>query len=131
MPATLYTTAAEFVTLQKQISRCRDNNAGSSLPTDHPDLVALETFVRNRAIGEVVNVQTDGPMAALLQNGEKLYRTRYGLIDMACYHCHDIYPGQMIRGQKISQGRAMASLPTGLISEKSPTFTSAFNNASR
>ena len=36
---------------------------------------------------------------------KKLYRTRYGLIDMACYQCHDVYPGQMIRGQKISQGQ--------------------------
>ena len=98
--------AAEIVTLQKQISRCRSNNSGSKrLPPDHPDLVALEAFVRNRAIGEVVNVQTDGPMTELLKEGEKLYKTRYGLIDMACYQCHDVYPGQMIRGQKISQGQ--------------------------
>jgi sulfur-oxidizing protein SoxA len=95
------------VTLQRRISRCRDDNTGSeTLPTDHPDLVSLETFVRNRAVGEAVNVQTDGPMADLLKAGEKLYKTRYGLIDMACYQCHDIYPGQMIRGQKISQGQA-------------------------
>jgi sulfur-oxidizing protein SoxA len=98
--------AAEIVTLQKQISRCASDNTGSEiLAADHPDLVALEAFVRNRAIGEVVNVQTDGPVAALLQAGEKLYRTRYGLIDMACYQCHEFYPGQMIRGQKISQGQ--------------------------
>jgi sulfur-oxidizing protein SoxA len=78
--------AAEIVTLQKRISRCRDNTSSSKpLPTDHPDLVNLE--------------------AELLQAGEQLYNTRYGLIDMACYHCHDLYPGQMIRGQKISQGQ--------------------------
>jgi sulfur-oxidizing protein SoxA len=99
--------AAQIVTLQQQISRCHESNNGSQhLPTDHPDLVSLETFVRNRAIGEPVNVQTDGAMAELLKAGEELYRTRYGLIDMACYQCHDIYPGQMIRGQKISQGQA-------------------------
>jgi len=98
--------AADIVTLQKQISRCRSDKSGRKiLSADHPDLVALEAFVRHRAIGEVVNVQTDGPVAALLQAGEKLYRTRYGLIDMACNQCHDVYPGQMIRGQKISQGQ--------------------------
>ena len=98
--------SAEVVTLQKKISRCRNDNTGSkALPTDHPDLVALETFVRNLAIGEAVNVQTDGPMTELLKQGEKLYKTRYGLIDMACNQCHDIYPGQMLRGQKISQGQ--------------------------
>ena len=93
-----------LVTLQKQISRCRENNDGGSLPTDHPDLIALETFVRNRAAGEAINVQTDGPMAPLLEKGEQLYRLRYGLIDMSCQHCHDFYPGQRIRGQTISQG---------------------------
>ena len=98
--------ADEIVTLQKRISRCRDGNTGSkALPTDHPDLVDLETFVRNRAFGEPVNVQTDGRVADLLEQGEVIYKTRYGLIDMACYQCHDVYPGQMIRGQKISQGQ--------------------------
>ena len=93
-----------IVSLQKQISRCHVNNGGSALPTNHPDLLSLETFVRNRAAGEPVNVQTDGPMVPLLEKGEQLYRQRYGLIDMSCQHCHDFYPGQMIRGQKISQG---------------------------
>ena len=96
----------ELVTLQKQISVCRENNGGSSLPTDHPDLVTLETFVRNRAIGEPVNVQTDGAVAELLKRGEQLYTVRYGLIDMSCQHCHGFYPGTMIRGQKISEGQA-------------------------
>ena len=98
--------AAEIVTLQKRISRCRDNTSGSkTLATDHPDLVNLETFVRHQANGEAVNVQTEGPVAEKLKAGKQLYNTRYGLIDMACYHCHDLYPGQMIRGQKISQGQ--------------------------
>ena len=78
--------AAEIVTLQQQISRCRETNNGSKpLPIDHPDLVVLETFVRNRAIGEPVNVQTDGAMAALLKAGEAdlqntLWPDRYGLL---------------------------------------------------
>ena len=94
-----------IVTLQKRISNCRNNIGSKPLPTNHPELIALETFVRNRAFGEAVNVQTDGPMAELLKKGEKIYQTRYGLIDMSCQHCHTFYPGQMIRGQKISQGQ--------------------------
>ena len=96
----------KIITLQKRISNCRSTITDNELVTDHPDLVALETFVRNRAHGEKVNVQVDGPVFKLLQEGEKLYKTRYGLIDMACYHCHTLYPGQMIRGQKISQGQS-------------------------
>ena len=95
----------EIVTLQKRISNCRSGITDKSLAADHPDLVALETFVRSRARGEAVNVQVDGAVSELLKKGEKIYKTRYGLIDMSCYHCHTLYPGQMIRGQKISQGQ--------------------------
>ena len=56
-----------LVSLQKQISSCRENNGNAALPTNHPELIALETFVRNRAAGEAINVQTDGPMAPLLE----------------------------------------------------------------
>lgn len=96
----------QIVSLQKRISQCRSKIAVQPLVTDHPDLIALETFVRNRARGEKVNVQTDGEISELIKKGEKIYNTRYGLIDMACYHCHSLYTGQMIRGQKISQGQA-------------------------
>jgi sulfur-oxidizing protein SoxA len=96
----------EIITLQKRISNCRSTVTDESLDTDQPDLIALETFVRNRAYGEKVNVQTEGPITALLKKGEELFTTRYGLIDMSCYHCHTLYPGSMIRGQKISQGQA-------------------------
>jgi sulfur-oxidizing protein SoxA len=96
----------EIITLQKRISTCRSGITDLPLATDHPDLLALETFARNRAKGETVNVQTDGAVAELLKEGETLYNTRYGLIDMSCYHCHDMYPGQRIRGQTISQGQA-------------------------
>ena len=94
-----------IVTLQQSISNCRGNIGRKPLPANHTELIALETFVRNRAAGEAVNVQTDGPMAELLNKGQNIYQTRFGLIDMSCSHCHDLYPGQMIRGQKISQGQ--------------------------
>jgi sulfur-oxidizing protein SoxA len=95
----------EIITLQKRISRCRSGITDTVLASNHPDLLALETFVRNRAKGETVNVRTDGAVSELLKQGEELYNTRYGLIDMSCYHCHDMYPGQRIRGQTISQGQ--------------------------
>jgi len=96
---------SEIISLQKRINLCRENTGGDTLPSNHPDLIALETFVRHIAVGEPVNVQTDGPVSELLKAGEKLYNTRFGLIDMSCYQCHVLYPGQMIRGQKISQGQ--------------------------
>ena len=99
------TNTKEIITLQERIRNCRKNTGSEPLPANHSELITLETFVRNRAFGEAVNVQTDGAVADSLKRGEELYRTRYGLIDMSCAHCHTMYPGQMIRGQKISQGQ--------------------------
>lgn len=97
--------SGEIISLQKKISQCRGRVSDKALAVNHAELLSLETFVRNRAKGEMVNVKTDGKLTELLKQGEELYKTRYGLIDMSCYQCHVMYPGQMIRGQKISQGQ--------------------------
>lgn len=76
------------------------------LTAGHSDLIALEAFVRNRAKGEKVAVQTDGGMVSLLAEGEVLYNMRFGQLDMCCQHCHVQHQGQMLRGQKLSQGQA-------------------------
>ena len=96
-----------LVTLQDRISQCWEINMDRfPLMYDAPELVALETYVRNRAIGERINVQTDGPMVDLLQQGEALYQTRLGQAGMTCQHCHVQHLGQMLRGQRLTQGQA-------------------------
>jgi L-cysteine S-thiosulfotransferase len=96
-----------IITLQSRISACRSKIADDTLPVNHPDLIALETFVRNLAHGVPVNVNTQGvEIQDLLKRGEALYKTRYGLIDMSCHICHNVYAGQFVRGQKISQGQS-------------------------
>jgi sulfur-oxidizing protein SoxA len=97
----------EIISLQSRISACRSRIADDTLAVNHHDLMALETFVRNRAHGVPVNVNTEGAeIQALLERGEALYKTRYGLIDMSCHICHSVYTGQFVRGQKISQGQS-------------------------
>jgi len=96
-----------LVTLQERINYCWEISMDRfPLTAGHADLIALETFVRNRARGEQVDVQTDGEMAPLIARGEALYNTRFGQLDMACRHCHVQHQGQMLRGQRLSQGQA-------------------------
>lgn len=100
-------TLGGLVTLQKRINHCWEINLDRfPLTPGSAELIALETYVRNRAKGEAVNVQTDGEMAPLIARGEALYNTRYGQLDLACQHCHVQHQGQMLRGQKLSQGQA-------------------------
>lgn len=95
------------VTLQKRINHCWEIHLDRfPLNPGHSSLIALETYVRNLARGRPVNVQTDGPVAPLLERGQQLYNTRFGQLDLACRHCHIQHQGQMLRGQKLSQGQA-------------------------
>lgn len=96
-----------LVTLQDRVQYCWEINL-DRFPRqyDDKDIIALETFVRHKARGEVVEVQTDGPMAPLIEQGSALYRTRFGQLDVSCYHCHVQHQGQMLRGQILNQGQA-------------------------
>lgn len=96
-----------LLTLQERINYCWEISMDRfPLTPGDSELIALETFVRNRARGETVNVQVDGEMAPLIAQGEVLYNTRFGQLDMACRHCHVQHQGLMLRGQQLSQGQA-------------------------
>jgi sulfur-oxidizing protein SoxA len=96
-----------LVTLQRQVNHCWEIHLDRfPLMAGEAPLIALETYVRHQARGRPVNVQTDGEMAPLLERGEALYNTRFGQLDMACRHCHVQHQGQMLRGQRLSQGQA-------------------------
>ena len=93
------------VTLRDQIQHCWVNRLDNfSLEYDDPELLALETLVRNKAYGEKVNVNISGKIKPYYEAGKAFYFTRFGQIDMNCAQCHDIYTGKMLRGQKLSQG---------------------------
>ena len=96
-----------LVTLQERVNQCWEINMDRfPLEYDHPNLIALETYIRNRAKGEAITIDTTGPLASLLKQGEVLYKTRYGQLNMSCNHCHNQHQGLMLRGQKLSQGQA-------------------------
>lgn len=100
-------TQGGLVTLQGQVNYCWEINMDRfPLQYDDPELVDLETFVRYQARGLPIRVEASGRAAELLKKGEAIYRTRYGQIDMSCYHCHVQHQGQMLRGQKLSHGMA-------------------------
>lgn len=95
------------VTLQARMNYCWETNMDRfPLAYGDPKLVALETFVRNLARGEKVNVSTEGEAAKYMQRAEALYRTRWGQINMSCYHCHVQHQGQKLRAQTLTQGQA-------------------------
>lgn len=119
------------ITLQEQVNICwQDKLDNVPLIYDCVDAVALETYVRYLARGEVINVDISGPMQPYFKAGEELYNMRVGQLDMACVHCHVYHQGQKLRGQTLSQGHSNGfpeyRLQTGQITSLHRRFTECF-----
>jgi sulfur-oxidizing protein SoxA len=102
----LDTNTKRPITLQQRILNMWAEQVGNGpLKYESADAVALETFVRNLARGQVVNVQIDGAMAPFYEEGKKLFEKRVGQLNMACNLCHDDHAGELLRAQVLSQGQ--------------------------
>ncbi len=96
------------VSLQGRIHMCSENQLGNKkMKYDKKGgpAIALETFVRNLAKGEKVNVSIDGPIKPFYEKGKEAFYSRSGQMDMQCSHCHETYTGINLRAQKLSQGQ--------------------------
>ena len=95
------------LTLRGQVLQCWAERLGNQ-PLAYADKRALqlETFVRSLARGETVAVEIDENLQPYYAAGEKLYRTRWGQVDIACHQCHDYHAGGTFRGQVMTQGQS-------------------------
>ncbi len=94
------------ITLQGRIHACsRQHLDDAPMKYDGNEAIALETFVRNLAKGETINVQTDGPIAPFVRKGKAYFEARRGQMDMSCAHCHVNYVGLRLRAQVLTQGQ--------------------------
>jgi sulfur-oxidizing protein SoxA len=122
----------KLINLEDQISVCRQRvdktlsasgsataSALASAPThpftndDNPTL-ELSTFLNDSAQQLAINIAppTEQSHSAIwkqnLADGEKLFKTRLGQVNLSCQQCHDGKVGASMRAQKITAGH-----PTG------------------
>ena len=112
----------KLINLEDQISVCRqrvDANATTTASTqsfyndDNPTL-ELSTFLNDAARQLAINITPPAnPSHATiwkqnLADGEKLFKTRLGHMNLSCQQCHDGKVGASMRAQKITAGH-----PTG------------------
>ena len=94
-------------TLQDQINICWEEQLDNEpLIYDCAEAVELETFVRNLAKGQTINVEINDKLRTWYDEGKRLYSTRFGQLDMSCKQCHEHYVGQRLRGQVLTQGQS-------------------------
>ncbi len=93
--------------VEMRINQCRaDNMKAEPWKWEARELVAMTAYIRNQSRGLPLNVDTSGPAKAHLANGEKLFYTRHGQLDLSCANCHEDNSGNWIRGDLLGQAQA-------------------------
>jgi L-cysteine S-thiosulfotransferase len=100
-------SAGKPLNLEQQINQCRtDRMEAKPFKYESGEMLGMTAFVRMQSRGEPVDVQVDGKMKPHFEGGKKYYYERRGQLDMACAHCHELYAGQNIRADLLSQGQS-------------------------
>jgi L-cysteine S-thiosulfotransferase len=103
-----------LVNLEDQIVRCQSRQNPTVNTIESEEVLSLSTALhyvaKNEPIAVVAPVSTlaSEQWQTRLKNGETLYQTRIGRMNLACMHCHDQKVGAQMRADTISQGH-----PTG------------------
>jgi sulfur-oxidizing protein SoxA len=106
--ATRYPAVASdgaLLNLEARIERCRtDQQNEAPFGYESEPLLSLTAAIAHRSRGLPMSVATDGAAAAFLAEGQRLYETRQGQLNLACGQCHDDNAGRRLRGDVISNG---------------------------
>ncbi len=68
------------------------------------ELLAVTAYTAHLSRGRPIDVQIDGAAAPFFEAGQTYYYQRKGQLNLACNHCHELNYGQMLRGDRLSQG---------------------------
>jgi sulfur-oxidizing protein SoxA len=97
------------VDLEGRINLCRlQNQKTEPLRAESDELVALTAYVAMQSKGEKIAPPDDPRLPAVRAEGEKIFRTRQGQLNLSCANCHDDNAGKKLAGATIPQGH-----PTG------------------
>lgn len=97
--------ADTLINLEQRINLCRTRHQeADALEYESDDLLALTTFVAHQSRGQPFDIQIAEKEQTHFENGRRYYFTRRGQLNLACNHCHDQNWGEMLRGDRLSQG---------------------------
>ncbi len=92
------------VDLQGRINLCRsDNQKASPLRFESRELLALTTYVALQSRGMPVSPPDDARLDPFRNQGETLWRQRFGQLNFSCAQCHDDNWGKRLGSAPIPQ----------------------------
>ncbi|OAN69820.1 sulfur oxidation c-type cytochrome SoxA [Jannaschia sp. EhC01] len=93
-------------TVEMQITECMTERMGAeAYGYDSGPMRQMSALISSVSRGMVVDVAMDGPAQSTWEQGEEIYYTRYGLLELSCANCHEQNYGNNIRADHLSQGQ--------------------------
>ncbi len=95
----------QLINIEQRINLCRERHQQAEpLSYESEDLLAMTAYVAHQSRGQPFNAKTDGTAQSHFEAGRDYYYARKGQMNLACHHCHEWNWGQMLRGDRLSQG---------------------------
>ncbi len=95
--------------LEDRIRNCRTKQQkASDWPLESDELLAVSLYVTSASNGMPVQANIEGKAKSHFENGQKIFMTRQGQLNMACTQCHDQRYGIKLYTDKLSQGQPNA-----------------------
>ena len=103
---------ARPINLGQRINQCvQQRQQTPALAAESAALLGLETLVAQQSRGLPLQLSSDARLAPFLAQGQALYGTRMGQLNLSCAQCHDARAGQRLGGSVLVQGH-VSGYPT-------------------
>lgn len=105
------TKTGKVQNLSAAINECRVTNGEKALPYLKGEIVILLVYMADTSRGKKIDIQipSDPRALAAYEDGKRIYFTRRGVRDFACYHCHWEAASKKIRGNVLSTAVGQAT----------------------
>jgi sulfur-oxidizing protein SoxA len=98
----------KLTTLEDRINMCRSRQGLKAFDYESPSLLALSNYIAYQSRGQHIDIRLNARLKAHAQEGERLFNTRMGQINLSCAQCHEERAGGLLGGVTIPQAH-----PTG------------------
>ena len=101
--------SGKLFNLEDRIRQCRlKKQKASDWPLESDELLAVSLYVTSASNGMPVQANIEGKAKSHFENGQKIFTTRQGQMNMSCTQCHDQRYGIKLYTDRLSQGQPNA-----------------------
>jgi sulfur-oxidizing protein SoxA len=101
--------SGKLFNLEDRIRQCRvKKQKASDWPLESDELLAVSLYVTSASNGMPIQADIEGKAKSHFENGQKIFTTRQGQLNMSCTQCHDQRYGIKLYTDRLSQGQPNA-----------------------